>query len=65
MKNQKPKAMSIHIYTIYSSGSFEINFLSSLKVSYKCFWPLKKPSLSNSHVSKLVILNLARTKFHI
>ena len=23
MKNQKPKAMSIHIYTIYNNGSFE------------------------------------------
>ena len=32
MKNQKPKTMSIHIYTIYNNGSFEKNFISSLEV---------------------------------
>ena len=36
MKNQKPKTMSIYIYTIYNNGRFEKkkkkNFLSSLKV---------------------------------
>ena len=33
MKNQKPKTMSMHIYTIYNNGSFEKNLLCSLKVS--------------------------------
>ena len=30
MKNQKPKAMSIHIYTKYNNGSFVINFIKLL-----------------------------------